>query len=505
MHAMSLEPNGRYATAALMLADMDEFRKNPGILFDYQIPGLSDQAKQRKVPLVLDTDPITITTQTEETKQSNDVPPVVVPPKKDGHSVGNGNRNGKSRGQNANRQRKRKTEKESNIATVAIIACSVLMVLAVVIFLIVLLGSGSGSKVEYVDIPQLIGREYDVVKNDSSLGVEIKLGEKKFSTEYPAGQIMDQNPVSGGQIAKGSIIAVDVSLGAEPAPVLMPEILGWEQSEAERAINNLGIKLTIKVQTENHDEIEKGKVIRTEPAAKEQLAENQEIILVVSLGMEYKTAQMLNVVGYTKADAETVLRSQPLKLDLVFEDVFDSTVESGRVVRTDPEADMEIETGETVIVYVSKGPEMKAIPDVLGSKWGDAYKVLKEVEKFNNCLIQRIPSEKEKDTVIELRVDDKKVSPGDKVDINSVITIVVSDGPDAQEGVKKQVEVLFSEDFLPPFMLIIKQGDVLVYEVQIEDDEQEKVTVELVGNGKQIYDVYINNNVYMKLEVDFTT
>ena len=502
MHSMALEPSGRYATATMMLTDMDEFRKNPGILFDYNIPGLGEQIKQRKAPLVLEPDPVVITIPVEEEKQSNDAPPIVIAPKK---QTGATSGNGTARKPARSRQGKRKQEKESNVATIAIISCAALMVLAVVVFVIVLLGSGSGSEVEYVDIPQLLGQDFEAVKNDDSLGVEIKLNEKKYSSEYPAGQIMYQNPASGGQIAKGSSIAVDVSLGEEPAPVMMPEILGWEQSEAERALNNLGIKLDVVIVEENHDEIEAGKVISTDPVAKEQLTENQKVTVVISLGMEYKTALMLDVVGDERATAESRLKSQPLKLDLVIEEVFDSVVQPGYVIRTEPEADMVISTGEKVTIYISKGPEMKALKNVIGMSADIAINILKG-EDFKNYTIQRTSSDKAKDTVIELRVNDTVVAAGDKIDVNTMITIVVSDGPGSGDETqrKKLVNVELSEDFSPPYKLIIRQGEELVYEEQIDNDELEKVQIELVGIGEQTYDVYIDDKVYMKLKVDFS-
>ena len=119
--------------------------------------------------------------------------------------------------------------------------------------------------------------------------------------------------------------------------------------------------------------------------------------------------------------------------------------------------------------------------------------------------IERVPNPKDKDTVIEIRANDTTMAAGDKIDINLPITIVVSDGPNAEAGVRKAIEVQLSEDFSAPYTVVIKQGDAMISEVQVDEDEQEKVTVELVGTGKQIYDIYINGNVYMKIEVDFTT
>ena len=47
MKAMAHEPADRYATAGAMLYDMDEFRKNPTILFDYNNPDADMDAAAR--------------------------------------------------------------------------------------------------------------------------------------------------------------------------------------------------------------------------------------------------------------------------------------------------------------------------------------------------------------------------------------------------------------------------------------------------------------------------
>ena len=54
MKAMAHETADRYTTATQMLGDMDEFRKNPAILFDYNTPPLEAVTKLPKPPLILD-------------------------------------------------------------------------------------------------------------------------------------------------------------------------------------------------------------------------------------------------------------------------------------------------------------------------------------------------------------------------------------------------------------------------------------------------------------------
>ena len=505
MHAMALEPGGRYATAVMMLADMDEFRKNPGILFDYNIPGMGEILRPQKTQAAENETPEVKIPPREEEKEEETVPAIVLPPqKRNGGTQSGGVSRKRTPSQHRNsRNKKKKDEKESNAATIAIIACSALMVLAIVIFVIVLLGSGSDSEPEYIEIPNLLGENFEEVKNDRSLGIVIQLNEKNYSEEYAAGQIMKQDPAAGGQIEKGGVIGVDVSLGAVPT---MPDVLGKLKSEAEQAIGDLGIKLDVTYTEEYHDTVEAGKVIRSEPAANTELKENDKVTVVISLGMEQKTDTMIDVVGDDKETAEKKLKSQPLNLDLTFEEIFDSDVEAGLVVRTDPVSGAEITTGHKITVYISKGPELKALKNVIGMAADVAINILKG-EGFENYTIQRIASEEKPDAVIRLEAAGVTVEPGTEMDVNTLITIIVSDGPaENNEPPKtKQYELSLPEDRTPPYKLTIKLNDEVIYETQIpEDDEREKIVLELTGTGEQTYDVYINDTPSMKFKVDFT-
>ena len=491
MHAMALDPGERYNSATAMLRDMDEFRKDPGMLFDYNTPPLEDVIRIQKPPLVLDVDPPKTTAEK-------------VVQKKRATGSENAPRRSGTDAKTTPRRRARdpKEEQRSNVATIAIIACSAVMVLAIVIFLVVLFSDGTGGKPEYVDIPQLIGRDYEEAKDDSSLGVQITLNDRLYSNEYPEGQIIDQNPSVGGQIAKGSVIAVDVSLGAKPEPIYMPDLAEQELSEAERALNVLGIKLQLKVERENHDTVPEGKVIRTEPAADTELIADQEVVLYVSLGVEFKTGLMLDVVGYKKEDAKKVLEDQNLALDITFEEIYDSTIQAGCVVKTIPEADEELSTGDTVTVYISKGAQLVPMSAVLNLNVDSAVNILKS-DGFNNYTIETVEDVKKKDTVIELQVDGQTVRPGDKVDAGKTVTLVVSLGQSAT--VRKRVVIQLPEDYLEQYTLSVYLDGSKVYEENIpEGYDKSSIEIELAGSGVMPIKLYANDTLYLESEVDFT-
>ena len=392
------------------------------------------------------------------------------------------------------------------MATIAIIACSAVMVLAILIALLVFWRDGFGTKPELIEIPNLLGANFEELKKDQSFPFELQINKREFNSEYPEGQIYNQNPLPGDKYAKGSIIAVDVSLGAAPEIKTMPNLVpGWKQKEAEEMLGTLLLDLDIKIVEEHNNDVPAGEVIKTEPAADTPLSVGHEVTLYVSLGAEPGT--MPNLVGKEREDAEAFLSDavEQLKLDVVYEDVMEPEVPAGCVVRTDPAADVEIKTGEKITVYVNIAGKL---PNVVNLSADIAVNLLKE-EKFQNYKIETVENEKPKDTVLELCVDGAAVAPGTAIDVSSQVIIVVSTGPGAQtnpgEQITKTVQVDLPDEYLEAYTVTVQLAGAVIFEQNIpEGGEVTQVSVSMTGSGVQEYSVYINGALDHTKEVDFT-
>lgn len=124
----------------------------------------------------------------------------------------------------------------------------------------------------------------------------------------------------------------------------------------------------------------------------------------------------------TQAKAESMLTE--LQLVPRVEVIFDDEVESGLVVKTDPDATQEVRKGSVVHVMVSKGPESQVIPkDLSGQSEAGARQVLRDlgfeigdVSRVNN---PSIPTDWLVGTVPKL---------GEKVKVGTTIDLVLSTG-----------------------------------------------------------------------------
>ena len=490
MHAMSVDPAQRYPSTTKMLADMDEFRKDPGMLFDYNTP-LDDVIRVQRPPLVL------------KPEKPSTPAPAPVPPvrKRPETSPGQQRRTPGTAPRRPQRRSAeiREEERRNNVATIAIIACSAVMVLAIAIFLIVWLNDGASSKPELVEVPYLLGRDFEAVKTDTDVPFKLQIDKREYNDEFLEGQIITQNPEAGEMVAPDTLIAVVISLGPAPEEVRMLDISSeWTQEQAEEALDNLGIGLNVKVETAHHETIAAGKVIRTDPVAGTVLTTGQDVTLYVSLGVEYRTDEMPNLVGWKKDAADEKLLDMKLDLNVTYEWIFDPEVSADFVIRTEPEAGEQIATNSEITVYVSSGKV--AVPEVLNVPITDAENTLKAA-KITNYTIEMVESETAKDTVIELRLNGKTIQPGTEITAKDTLVLVVSKGPTLKTVT---VTIELPEDYTEAYTLkVVWPGNEKTVDIQ-EDYGQATISVELTGTGVQQCEVYVNNDYQYTVEVDFT-
>ena len=153
LKGMSLDPKDRYASATEMLQDMEEFRKNPSIDFQYQASAPAEH------PIAIrgmqQTYPRTTAERVANAKNGTVTPPVRqttgrMPQQRPGVSQNTGarrppvsqNTDAMRRAAARKREEQRKREERNRIATIAIIVCSIVAVLAIGAFLLAVFAPG---------------------------------------------------------------------------------------------------------------------------------------------------------------------------------------------------------------------------------------------------------------------------------------------------------------------------------------------------------------------------
>ncbi|GED58336.1 Stk1 family PASTA domain-containing Ser/Thr kinase [Brevibacillus formosus] len=259
--------------------------------------------------------------------------------------------------------------------------------------------------------------------------------------------------------------------------VNVPHVEGREVSLAEKEIQNA--KLVARIVEEADDTIEKGMVIRQDPAPPMRLKENSVVTLFVSKGQQ--EINMPNLVTLPRATAEEALKSNGFKLENVtFVEEEDDKAEVGTVIKQSPAANEKVfPTKTNVTVTISKGKAFVKMPDVRNISVEAA-----QVELYKRGLsVGKI-------TEVPTYTTDK---PG----------IVLSTHPydpgmDVQKGVAVPLEVSngqFPQDAktgTSPVYLDVMPGDTLEVQIEVTDATGTKVVqTETVSESKEYNVQYV--------------
>ena len=484
MKAMAHEPGKRFAGAAEMLRDMDEFRKDPAILFDYQ--GNSEDVIHIHRPV--EEAPPAKTTAERVVQKANGTASVQ-----------------RAKEREAVRRRREEEERKRNrIAVIAISVCAAVMVLAVVIIAIVL----GQDNVEMVQVPNLVG---DMYSEDLKLeGLTIRVEDWMFSEE-PAGTILKQEPQGGTSVEVNKEIYLTISQGAEPTE--MDDVLGLSEDQARNILMGYDMDLEIHTQPVFNNSVKKGHVISSDPEEGAVLTPGQKITLTVSLGNQPVMGELTNE---TEEDAKKILENYDIDLNVISVTEYNDEVEEGCVISTNPAKGTKLEVGQEVTLTISLGAETitSVVPNIVGMTWLDARNAL-EAANFFNYDYKYLASAEKENTVV-----DQSEEADTELDVTTEIIIYLSDGTlDTQVTKQVNIDLPQLDDFdemgwmpedyqegaVVTYTLTIRQGDKEYYNVEnVELGKNSYVTVDLTGTGIQLYEVLINGQSWKKVEVDFT-
>ena len=126
------------------------------------------------------------------------------------------------------------------------------------------------------------------------------------------------------------------------------------------------------------------------------------------------------VVGMTQAQAEATLTDAGLTADV--QEQPSDTIEKGRVISQDPQANASVDPGSAVTIVVSTGKPDVTIPDVVGDNKDSATEQLQALGL--RVRVKEVDSDENKDDVVAVTPD-----VGTQVAANSVVTLSVSKGP----------------------------------------------------------------------------
>ncbi|MGW4114524.1 PASTA domain-containing protein [Actinosynnema sp. NPDC004786] len=149
----------------------------------------------------------------------------------------------------------------------------------------------------------------------------------------------------------------------------VPDLVGKDEATATALLDEASLKKTLR--TENSDTVPSGQVISTDPPAGTEATRGDLVRLVVSAGKP--VVPQVNA-GVEVAAAEREITSVGLKPQLnPAEDAFSDRVPKGKVVTLKPAPGTPVPIGSAVTIVLSKGPEPKPVPSVIGKSKDEAF------------------------------------------------------------------------------------------------------------------------------------
>jgi serine/threonine-protein kinase len=300
MHAMEPDMDMRYATADALLADLDEFRKNPASVFAYSasVPEPADEST-KKVPAA------------GIAKAEASAQPPLRAPKREPRRTPKAELT-----RDEYRHERRRAGQTS--ALIGILATLVVVVLLVVfIWTFFLSDIFNPPTEEQLTIPKFVGLQISSVQKDSEYPFYYEfIVTEAYSDTVEAGEIIAQSPTAGRKMtapASGAPVRVEltVSQGRRP-PTKMPYLINTDYRDARYKLEQLELGLNIIPDPVADENVTKDYVISTVPAPDEELVRGQTVYITYSSGPEIKLVEVPDVRGLRLSAAILELESKNL-------------------------------------------------------------------------------------------------------------------------------------------------------------------------------------------------
>lgn len=338
MHAMCANIGKRYASAEALYADLEQLKSNAQTRFDYA--ALDDETGETQV---IGRDVQRAARRTAAQEQSARV--------------------AAQRRETAAAVREpegffdRLAERPALAAGIAV---AVVAVIALVVVGLLMFTGGSGE--DKITVPSLVGQTIDDVMADSTYTEQFTIQEaaERKESDRPVGEILEQDPEPGAKVTKGTIITLTVSAGGDNVSdtYKIIDFKGRTLEYAQAMLDEHNVSYT--TQEEFSDEVEAGKITRTDPAAGEELEKGATLTIYISKGKEDKKATVPDLYGMSQSGAKQALEGQGLTLGSV--DQVESSAAVGTVVWQSVNKGTEVSQGTAVNIQISKGKSQQTSP-----------------------------------------------------------------------------------------------------------------------------------------------
>jgi serine/threonine protein kinase len=284
----------------------------------------------------------------------------------------------------------------------------------------------------------------------------------------------------------------------KPRQVHIPDVTNITEKRAEKRLEAAGLQVG-KVIRRQSDDIKKGHVIGTKPAAGNRVDQGKAIILIVSSGTSM--VKVPDVVGDNYDEAAEKLENQGF--DVVREDQYSNKMAKGNIISQSIAAGVEVKpTQTTITLVVSRGKQIKPKINTVTLKDLHNYslKSAQDYAKEHGLTLQinqEYSDEVERGLVISMQPE-----AGTKVDRGSTVTIKVSRGP--KEEKDTTVTKTFTVNYVGSDLKKDDKSDGKSGETDTKEDNSkgDHVQIYIKDDDHSLSNIY--RDLYIKRDMSFS-
>ncbi|MGN1161259.1 MAG: Stk1 family PASTA domain-containing Ser/Thr kinase [Candidatus Fimenecus sp.] len=322
MRAMQKNPSDRYGSAAEMLMDINEFKRNPAVKFNY-----------------------TYFVDREPTKYV-----------RNGADVSNVGVKSADSAEIAESERKKSINKTTAVMMGAI--AGVVVLIAIICAVVFALNN------QKIEVPNFKRLDYlnQIAHNEKYKDFEFEIIYDEDAPAADEGLVIAQDPEESSRVKKGTKITLTVAGSKGKTIVIDASVIGMTQDQALNKLHSLGIdKSDISVVIEYSETAEPGTVIRVSPEVGTSIVEGTRVTIFVATD-EKETKIVPKIEGCDKALALQLLDSAGLAAGKITE--VDSELAKDVVVSQSIKEGESVPAGSKIDFTVSKGAADEPSVDV---------------------------------------------------------------------------------------------------------------------------------------------
>lgn len=349
MKAMQKSTKERYQTAAEMLLDLEEFKRNPNIKFDYPNYYVDNQPTRYVGKIQAKESTAAAAERAVMSAKTAEKAPVS---KSAAESLQNTAPASSEKSAEVQDVQKRKTVNTKLIAIVAGVALAVIIGVIILVSSMLKNGSLTVGGLKNIEVDNFIGKNYDLEIKDN----EDYKGKFNFqisevvSSGVAEGTVCEQSPKAGEKVSKNTTILLSIAKSGEG--FVLEDYVGQNYKQVQSELESLGFYVIVTPETDSG--ISVGQVIRTNPSVGTGVLKGSTVTVYYSADSDKGSLfKMPGLAGKSLTEAQDILKKYELTLTKT--EYSDNSVEKDYILAQSPAEGSPVRKGDSVILTVSSG------------------------------------------------------------------------------------------------------------------------------------------------------